>query len=331
MGQTADRIHWADIAKGILIILVVYGHLDFFASVCAGTSAYDFKAHTNFLLLPYYMPAFFIITGMFSSYEIPYGTFLKRNFMSLIVPSVLIGSFVSHWLYSFFNTGVSYSNVLDVNYKEIAFTGGSWFLSALFLSKLLFYVLYRISRSMLFIASCCIVFLLSGIFLYNNSIINPWYFQHAMIAVPFITIGFFIKSHQHILKHPLTLAIGCGVILYCYLHSYPYLNAMPNIKWYRSWLFLLLSTGGSFLIFYLSINIGKCRLLEYAGRHSLVIYLIHMPIMVSLIKLSVLLNVESFALPYRIVLGLAITVLSTFLCAMIDTFIDKHFPILKGK
>lgn len=331
MGQTAERIHWADIAKGILIILVVYGHLDFFALFYAKTSAYDFKSHTNFLMLPYYMPAFFIITGMFSSYEMPFWTFLKRNFMSLILPSVLIGCFVSHWLSSFFSTGINYSNILKVNYRSLAFTGGSWFLSALFLAKLQFYSLQHISRSKSFIAVSCVVLLLLGIFLYNNSINNPWYFQHAMIALPFIAIGYYVKNYQQTLTHPLTLVIGLGVILYCGFHSYPYLNALPDIRWYRSWLFLLLSTGGSFLIFYLSIKIGKCSWLEYLGRHSLVIYLIHMPIMVFLINLSMLLDIESFILPYRIVMGLAITTTSTFLCAMIDTYIDKHFPTLKGK
>ncbi len=277
------------------------------------------------------MSAFFIITGMFSNYETPFWTFLKRNFKSLIIPSVLIGCFVSHWLSSFFDTGVTYSNVLKVNYRFLAFTGGSWFLSALFLAKLQFYALHHISHSKIFMAAACIVLLLSGLFLYNNSISNPWYFQHAMIALPFIAIGYYVKSYQHILKHPLTLVIGVGVIVYCGFHSYPYLNALPDIKWYRSWLFLLLSTGGSFLIFYLSIKIDKCRWLEYLGRHSLVIYLIHQPIMVFLIKMSTLLNVESSSLPFKIVMGLIITAVTTFISAVIDSFIDKHFPILKGK
>ena len=76
---STERKHWVDVAKGILIILVVWGHLDYFASTYAGTSIFSYKAYTNFAFLPYYMPAFFIVTGFCSSFESDFVPFLKKN------------------------------------------------------------------------------------------------------------------------------------------------------------------------------------------------------------------------------------------------------------
>ena len=333
--HTTGRIHWVDMSKGVLIILVVWGHLDFFASYFAGSHAYDFKGTTNFLFLPYYMPAFFVLTGLCSNFEVSVSSFVKRNFLSLIVPSVFIGTLMTHWLNSFFNEGITYLNAFDVNYRNIVLTGGVWFLAALFVAKLLFYCVHSVSlrtshQGVVQAVCCCVLFLL-GIVTYNAGVFNLWYFQHAMIALPFIAMGYFAKPHKYVFEHVITAIAGIAAIWYCRRHSYPYLNAAPAVSLSDSWLFLLLSAAGSALIFCLCMRIRQCRWLEYVGRHSMVIYLVHQPIMVFLIKFSKMLNVDAWDMSLRVIMGVVIVAITTILCVVIDIFISKHFPILKGQ
>lgn len=333
MGQTAERLHWVDIAKGILIILVVYGHLDFFASFYADTHAYDFKSTTNFLFLPYYMPAFFILTGLCANYEAAVWPFVKRNLLTLIVPCVLIGCVVKKWLELFFNEGISYQNFFNVSY--VSPQKMAWFLCALFFAKLLFYAVHHISlhtsrQKVSLIVGCSVLFL-AGIVLYNESVANPLYYQHGMMALPFIAIGYLARPYRHLFEYRTAAVIGLVAIWYCYRHLYPYLNALPVVTLADSWLFLILSTAGSMLVFFLCVKMRQCNWLESAGRHSLVVYLIHQPVMVFLIKLSKMAGADAWSLLLRVAMAVVIVAVTTLVCVLVSKGIDRYFPLLKGK
>ena len=334
MTVAKERIHWIDVAKGILIILVVYGHLDFFSDVFAGTSAYNWKGTTNFMFLPWYMPAFFIVTGICSNFEAPVLRFVNKNFKSLIIPSFLIGSFIGFWLDLFIGEGISAWNFFAIDYREAILVGGggAWFLSALFLSKVL-YRLLRIKIDLWIVLVICILLLMQiGTFLISNKIgVNIWYYQHAFIALPFIAIGSLLRAKTNWLDSYLILIIGSGILLYCCFFPYPYFNASPIVDITNSWLMIILSVGGSFFIFFVSKKINNNRFLEYIGRHTLAIYLIHRAIMVFVVKLSVSLGVEVLNLPLRVLYGLLIVIITVICSTLIDETIDSKFPILKGK
>ena len=334
MASVKERIHWIDIAKGILIILVVYGHLDFFSDYFAGTSAYNWKGTTNFMFLPWYMPAFFIITGLCSNFEVPIFCFVKNNFKSLIIPSFLIGSFLVFWLDLFLREGISIRNFFAIDYREAILVGGggAWFLSALFLSKVIYRLLRIKIHLWIMLVICCLLLMQIGISLINNKIgDNLWCYQHAFIALPFIAIGCFLRTKAKWMEHYLVLVIGGAILLYCYFFPYPYFNASPIVNITNSWLMLILSVGGSFLIFFISKKINNNRFLEYIGRHTLVIYLIHRPIMVFFVKLSVSMGVEVVDLPLRVLYGLLIVLITVICSTLIDETIDSKIPLLKGK
>ena len=334
MESTKERIHWIDVAKGVLIILVVYGHLDFFSDYFAGTSAYNWKGTTNFMFLPWYMPAFFIITGLCSNFEAPVFRFVKNNFKSLIIPSFLIGSFVCLWLDLFIGEGISVRNFFAIDYRQAILVGGggAWFLSALFLSKVIYRLMGIIIHKWMVLVTGCLLLMQIGIFLISNKIgENCWCYQHAFIALPFIAIGCFLRTKAKWLEHYLVLVIGGAILLYCYFFPYPYFNASPIVDITNSWLMLILSVGGSFLIFYISKKINNSRFLEYIGRHTLVIYLVHRPIMVFFVKLSISMGVEVLNLPLRVLFGLLIVMITVICSTLIDETIDSKFPLLKGK
>ena len=73
-----DRIKYIDIAKGILIICVILGHITGIGMEYGGINNSYFE-HTGYLLstlyVPFYMQAFFFISGYTSNFDKPFRPF----------------------------------------------------------------------------------------------------------------------------------------------------------------------------------------------------------------------------------------------------------------
>lgn len=328
-----DRTHHIDVAKGILIFLVVWGHLDYFAETFIGSNAFAYKGVTNFAFLPYYMPAFFVLTGMCSNFDVPLKSFVIKNFKSLMIPNILLGVFVSRWLRLFCGNGLRWDTfVQGGDLEKIFVVGGVWFLSALFISKCIYYVIHQIIKGEIICFFTAIIMMVAGIVMYNRQYLNIWHYQHALIALPFIVSGHWLRKRQELIIKPTVLVFGLFSLLYTYMYSYPFFNAEPQITWQTSMLFLVLSLSGSLLLFYLARLISASRYIECVGRHTLTIYLLHFSVMPPFIKLSLMLGVSNGTFLFvRVLVGLFLVLVSMVLCLVVDIFIDRHLAFLKGK
>ena len=194
-----ERKPWIDIAKGILILLVNLAHVSYFAHDFVGTDRFDAVGEVAFLFVPWYMPAFFMITGYCSSFDMPFRTFACRNFKALIVPSVLIGVFMLSWLNAFLSpSGLSYQNFLQQDYVNILLTCGPWFLTALFLAKMALYgVLHYLHCRNRWRFLLLMALMLLAASLYNKNVVpNLWYFEHALLLLPFMFAGVMLRHHK---------------------------------------------------------------------------------------------------------------------------------------
>lgn len=81
------RIDWIDSVKGILILLVVFGHLT------AGSTGSEVLRITRYLIYSFHMPMFILITGLFSK--------KKQSFWKIvsayIVPYIIFDSIYVVW------------------------------------------------------------------------------------------------------------------------------------------------------------------------------------------------------------------------------------------
>ena len=333
------RLNWIDSSKGILIILVVIGHIAYWGQKYGHTSAYDFVATFNFALLPYYMPAFFIITGFVANFNMPFFKFFKKNFLSLIVPNIFLGTILNYWLKLFLNAGLNYSNFLNFDYVGLFVYGGSWFLSALFISKLIYWLYEKYFRRNCFLDLLFFSFIfLSGVILYNYKIINIWSYQHGLILTPFLYIGRKMRENEHfVLKYKKFYLYAGGALfivmflMQYYEFKYPYINSIPYIPLKSCIVIFPISIIGTTIIFLISQMIHNCNWLINTGKHSLNIYLLHSSIAIFLLKHSLHIIDNSSALMLRGFVAIIIIFLTILICVLLDIFIDKHFPVLKGK
>ena len=164
-GKT-NRLSYIDVAKGILILLVVYDHLpDVYLTILEQSNAQmDWLNEQQWIYKLFFMPAFFCITGFCTNFKKSLKPFFISNFKSLIVPNIVFGL------------------LFGLGWKHIFLRGGSfWFLSALFVSKMIYWALFnylpkfRIIRIVILIILVCIGFLMNHV----SSRYDLWYFHYA--------------------------------------------------------------------------------------------------------------------------------------------------------
>ena len=76
-----ERLSYIDVAKGVLILFLLMGHALLFIRNEGVNDSFinGFQNIRIFLWTPYYMPAFFVITGFCSHFNKPFLPFLWKN------------------------------------------------------------------------------------------------------------------------------------------------------------------------------------------------------------------------------------------------------------
>ena len=137
------RIAYLDIVKGILIILLVFAHFRSAVNRMPFNSPYFSMVYGwNSIFTCFYMPAFFIISGYCTNFSKPIGEFIKSLVKILLLP------FISFTIINQAAMALIEGNsFLDQMWHNILEGGGLWFLQAMIVAKLIFYVLKKLKLS----------------------------------------------------------------------------------------------------------------------------------------------------------------------------------------
>lgn len=88
-----ERKHFIDIAKGILILIVIVRHQANITVLERGLNVtfLQYLIDEQCLYISYYMPAFFIITGYCTNFNISCLKFMKKKFCTIMIPAFTLG------------------------------------------------------------------------------------------------------------------------------------------------------------------------------------------------------------------------------------------------
>lgn len=184
-----ERIVYYDIAKGIGIFLVVYTH------ICLNE---DF--HINEIIYTFYMPLFFVVSGMTFKLKETLEKYVAKNFYSIMIPYFVwsISSFI-YWA-GFEKTFRSeaaqvavdkaFCGIFVGSYYWLPFNYVLWFLPVLFIIKVLYGILEK-NLSKPGIVVVIIVCSVLGIKLMNVELV--WGINRALRYVVFFAFGVLIK------------------------------------------------------------------------------------------------------------------------------------------
>ena len=288
------RVEYADIAKGIGIILVVMGHNDF-----ALISPFAHK-----LIYSFHMPMFFFMSGIFFRPDIPFWTFVRQRFNRVLRPFLFMILFI-------FFTSISFSKVsiLEASRRLAKAMYGSgqyldwvqlWFLPHLFVVSLFAYLFVRaIRQSPLFRLRWAILVVLYVIGVFSITLFYP--FELSVLGKDFTLYGlpfsldlvlvsgfFFILAYElnqiryaSFLESPWTLLIAALTLIFLVWYFPAKIDF--NIRWFDS---LPINTGEALLGILLILAISKqmerigwlSYVFRYLGRASLVILIFQVPI-----------------------------------------------------
>ena len=293
-----ERIQWIDIAKGIGIILVVYGHISFR------------PVFWNVWLCSFHMPLFFFMAGVTynaDKYQ-KFSVFIKSKVKTLLIPYFIFACFTWVWnlllgLLSLFKDGT----VVNWKYQIKQLVGifvqiratdygiGVWFIPCIFMAFIFLWCIQKLSKiSKWGGIILTIVFLIFG-YLYCTyiNLKLPWGVDAAFIAVFFMEIG--VIGQKYLCKkfgsYKKLIIIGiCAFIVnltFC-IANYKIMDHTVGM-WSNNYGNLLYFLAESFagIVFIISLsNIVQIKLVSELGRNSIYYYGFHILILNVLSKFA---------------------------------------------
>lgn len=281
------RLPYMDVAKGILILMVVWSHFALMERVCYGVDNKYVIAFTNIKItwISFFMPAFFFITGYCSSFDKKIVLFLTKGFSTIVLPSIIVSVITQCVDYIHMGMSLTWSGKTIIK-SVLLNAGNEWFLPSLFIGRILCFLGIRLTKSLMMQGIIMIVICIGGVYLYNSTpgLYNFWFFKHAFMVTFFIWLGIVFKRVTLTIKKQMAFAVGyilLFVSLY-FLHIHiPYITNKTALSFSELPLLLALSFTGIMLILGLSKVVTRynvCHsvdILKYIGKNSIVIYLLH--------------------------------------------------------
>ena len=163
---TQNRVGYIDIARGIGIILVVFYHI------------YNDPDNVivNNVINAFFMPLFFIISGINFRIKTDFAQFFAKKAYSLLVPYFIFASL--SWLYwalferSFRSAEAQipviqgFKGIFLANYPNVIYNSVLWFLPALFVAEIVFALIEGVVKNKYFTAASMTAFAAAGILLW---------------------------------------------------------------------------------------------------------------------------------------------------------------------
>jgi len=303
------RLEYVDLAKGIMILLVVAGHI--IQEYCAMAEQEPIHA----FIYSFHMPLFFLLSGYVMGITQPklmsqsFWKWLLHKMETLLIPFVVWRLLV----YRFIDPTVSSSLDIDafVNLVDGSKDGGAWFLLALLVIEVVSYPVYRFNKLWAWLIPICYLVAV-------NVIGAPWVYSNPYHIICFLAGYLMFKNKDFLLRPEVaTIAVLCFIL---------------SELFYPNPLLLTLPAGVALLYVCKQIQSGGGNSyllqnkLSAIGQNTLAIYLLHTIIVFTGENKHI--DISSF---HRLTPVLLLTLFISFVVALICVGMAKiiaYFPML---
>lgn len=278
-----DRIHWIDVAKGLGIVLVTFGHIRNGAGQSVWLPALDKSIDVIYL---FHMPFFFFLGGLTFSSRKPFLDFLKSKAKTLLIPYYVfslyfltkpIALLMLPSLAGSMRIDTDYTSGIARQFYDILINGsGLWFLWAYFIGEMMVFPLSRLytARWQYILSSFAFIGIYVSITNAFPSFSLPFCALRGIEVAGFILLG---KACKDFLISITSRLVSGGLFLSSLtLFS---LSILWELNAATHWGHIIGSTVAMFLgvglsVFF-SIFIARNTVIEYIGRHSLSFYAVN--------------------------------------------------------
>lgn len=268
-----QRDYSLDMAKGILIAMLIFHHINDTRRM-AGIEN-DLMEYMRLIQSPlivcYFMPAFFLISGMCSNFNKSFRPFLFNQIKGLLIPAI---SFIM--LFHIYQ-GEALRTLCGTLMRLFLYGKDYWFLISLFEAKILYYFLRHGIKNDKKLLLLLLILSFCGALLNDlDKIQNFFMHRHTLDLMLFVGVGnIFRDKIRTSRKGLISLSIFVVICLIFLLlgNKIPYVTytfGTSSLLWP---VHVILSTTGTIIILTLCQNMPKRPLIEYMGRNSLAIFL----------------------------------------------------------
>ena len=296
--MSKKRLHYIDIAKGLLIIFLCFHHFPQAMAICGMSMEYKEMLHDSWSIyyMVFFMQAFFLITGYCTNWQKEFKPFLISNVKMLLIPAVCYVLLTQFFLSLFFGGWQ--------RFYLIFFHGfGFWFLWSLFTCKIAYWLMLRLLHNRVCMLFLMIVICFAGVYCKSHVwfIPNFAYWKQSMVIFIFLFIGHQMKLHaQSFVNKHYILSGGLFILSLIILNiadiHIPFMTAFIDVSIMEVPLYLFLAITGTLTLFGICRWIGHNYFLEDLGKLSLIIYGVHSVVLKILVKYanqSSVLNMET--------------------------------------
>jgi fucose 4-O-acetylase-like acetyltransferase len=332
------RISYYDVAKGILICLVILWHIfiETLYKARIPNTTFTWLRNYQWVYTSFFMPAFFIITGLCSNFNKPFNQFLKTNFKTLIIPAIFFDIFCYTIPNIYGNHDIT-NELYNFIYRVFTMGGKFWFLPCLFWSKIIFWCINKYTKGFLSWGILVILFIFGFVI---DKITFPlkdwWYICQVFDMTIFIGVGHSLKkvtNYKDYLYYFGTIIFVVSTIYFLISKDYfPSVFSTYNIyEWKQLPIHFVISIAGTLTLLFICEKINNNSILEYLGRGTIVVY------GVNNIILKIILRPLAYFIAYRgfVVSSIMIIVLLIITVALsaiaIQLFNLKYLRPVLGK
>ena len=184
-----NRIEHVDLFRGIGIILMVFGHMKFI-----DVRGFDVFYH---LIHAFHMPMFFFLAGYcYKKSDANLKITMLKKARNLLIPYFVFGiSEFALWRLFEGDSWAPLFHLFWINTEGLAIAGALWFLTALFIASVSYFVMDRYISNKTLLSIICFIISIAGCILPGKlSFRLPYAMDAAMVGVGFIHIGRIIRQ-----------------------------------------------------------------------------------------------------------------------------------------
>lgn len=311
VGRKKERIEWIDFGKGLTVLLVVIGHviLGLFESNQFPQDSHQLLFFTQIFYL-FHIPVFFALSGyFFKPVEniVQYKDYLFQKIITLGIP-YLFYSIIQFSLQTLGGSAVrdaaKLSDLLNIYQKPF---GVSWYLYTLWWIYIVFgFISIKVKSQHTLLVISFVGFLLALFMPFDSYIL-----QKLSLWSLFFILGYYLKQSQldkHLKTYWLQYSFATLSFIIVFLIFWNDSNPVHYISYTRPDFWGVIFIVSVFLAFAIYPRLSACKLLgnyfTTIGKDSIIVYLLHGPI-VSISRI-ILLKLNVYSTLLHIIVGVAL-------------------------
>lgn len=327
-----ERLNYIDIAKAFAVIAMVSQHVEMsIENTVPSKVMQPYAELQNYIFLTWFMAVFFVITGYCSNYKKPFKPFITSLIISIGLPLLffdIVPKNIENFTSMAFKDAIFQIPLTFTRFFRYSF----WFLRALFAAKIIYWMINKYTHGYYKVITLLFLYLLATVAVVNG---HGAHGCHSLIAIMLIEMGCWLKKHNILENDKFCVAnllahVICMTSMWALHYQPPFMIETLGMNYIDIIWLPIVSFTGCVSVLYLCKKIGKCWILEFVGKYSLVVYCFHYYVN-RWLNLNLSLTPDS-SLSYSMIYLVVHVIITVTLCCIFAYIVDRpYLRVIIGK